>query len=143
MTTGWGSVALGERMTRSGWASRTSAFSARTREHARQMEVTLSGSYVALSTRTWCPTARLLACRSQRSMRLPRPPGVRYIRHMTYVKAAIRAAESADVPVMYGLAQDEIGGDFAPGHALQVLERCEVFVARVEDVSCGYVAVDE
>ncbi len=61
---------------------------------------------------------------------------------MTYVKAAIRPAERGDVPVMYGLAQDEIGQGFAPGHALEVLDRCEVFVAQVEDVACGYVAVD-
>jgi GNAT superfamily N-acetyltransferase len=61
---------------------------------------------------------------------------------MTYLKAAIEPATEGDVPVMYGLAQDEIGRGFAPEHALEVLDSCEVFVARVEDVSCGYVAVD-
>jgi GNAT superfamily N-acetyltransferase len=61
---------------------------------------------------------------------------------MTYVKAVIGPATEHDVPVMYGLARDEIGTGFAPDHALEVLDSCEVFVARVEDVSCGYVAVD-
>ena len=62
---------------------------------------------------------------------------------MTYVKAAIGPATERDVPVMYGLAREEIGSGFAPEHALEVLDSCEVFVARVEDVSCGYVAIDE
>lgn len=62
---------------------------------------------------------------------------------MTYAKADIRPAERREASVLFGLAKEEIGEGFSPSHTLAVLEDSELYVARVGDVACGYVAVDE
>lgn len=58
---------------------------------------------------------------------------------MTYRKAEIRPYHPADEPLLFGLARLDRGAD---RRTLAVLERETVFVAEVEGVLAGYVAVE-
>jgi GNAT superfamily N-acetyltransferase len=57
---------------------------------------------------------------------------------MTYRKAEIRPFEAADEAILFGLARLDRGAD---RRTLSVLERETVFVAEVDGVPAGYVAV--
>jgi GNAT superfamily N-acetyltransferase len=58
---------------------------------------------------------------------------------MTYRKAEIRPFEAADEAILFGLARLDRGAD---RRTLSVLERETVFVAEVDGVPAGYVAVE-
>ena len=58
---------------------------------------------------------------------------------MTYRKAVIRPFEPSDEPLLFGLASLDRGAD---RRTLSVLERETVFVAEVEGIPAGYVAVE-
>ena len=58
---------------------------------------------------------------------------------MTYRKAEIRPYHPADEPLLFGLARLDRGAD---RRTLAVLERETVFVAEVDGVPAGYVAVE-
>lgn len=60
---------------------------------------------------------------------------------MTAIHADIRPAHDRDVPILFGLAQDGIGTGFAEARTLAVLAGAEVFVADVDGIHAGYVAV--
>jgi GNAT superfamily N-acetyltransferase len=58
---------------------------------------------------------------------------------MTYRKARIRPFEPADEPLLFGLASLDRGAD---RRTLSVLEQETVFVAELEGVPAGYVALE-
>jgi GNAT superfamily N-acetyltransferase len=59
---------------------------------------------------------------------------------MTYRKAEIRPSRPDDEALLFGLASIDRGAD---ARTIAVLERETVFVAEVEGVPAGYVALDE
>jgi GNAT superfamily N-acetyltransferase len=58
---------------------------------------------------------------------------------MTYRKAEIRPFEAADEAILFGLARLDRGAD---RRTLSVLEQETVFVAELDGVPAGYVAVE-
>jgi GNAT superfamily N-acetyltransferase len=58
---------------------------------------------------------------------------------MTYRKAEIRPFRPEDEPLLFGLASLDRGAD---RRTLSVLEQETVFVAEVEGIAAGYVAVE-